>query len=197
MATLNRLSILTLSLALAGGVNAQIQLNPQPPVAAPKPKPKPPVTNLTDIPKAPPTIAPKGQTPKVEDTNPQIDEIVMAPTKRKITNPTAIFTGLDKITGRIVTFDVAINETVQFGALQITPRVCYTRPPTEAPLTTSFVDVTEQSPNGELRRIFDGWMFAASPGLSGVEHAVYDVWLSDCKLDAVTMPKTAATQPKR
>ena len=39
----------------------------------------------------------------------------------KISNPTAVFNGLDKITGRIITFDVGLNETVQFGTLQITP----------------------------------------------------------------------------
>ncbi len=49
----------------------------------------------------------------------------------KIKNPTAVFSGLDKITGRIVSFEVAVDETVQFGALQLTPRVCYSRPPTE------------------------------------------------------------------
>jgi hypothetical protein len=32
-----------------------------------------------------------------------------------------------------------------------------------------------------VRRIFTGWMFAASPGLHAVEHAIYDVWLTDCK----------------
>jgi len=48
-----------------------------------------------------------------------------------ISNPIAAFSGLDKITGRITNFDVYMDETVQFGALQITPRVCYTRPPTE------------------------------------------------------------------
>ena len=42
-----------------------------------------------------------------------------------------MFSGLDKITGRITTFDVNINETVRFGALEVTPRACYTRPPTE------------------------------------------------------------------
>ncbi len=40
----------------------------------------------------------------------------------KIKNPTAIFAGLDKITGRIISFEVAVDETVQFGALQLTPR---------------------------------------------------------------------------
>lgn len=29
--------------------------------------------------------------------------------------------------------------------------------------------------------IFSGWMFASSPGLNGLEHPVYDVWVIDCK----------------
>src|SRR6476620_7314417 len=56
----------------------------------------------------------------------------------KIANPVAVFAGLDKITGRIISFDVYIDETVQFGALQVTPRVCFTRPPTEPPQTDAF-----------------------------------------------------------
>lgn len=99
----------------------------------------------------------------------------------KIKHPTAVFAGLDKITGRIIAFDVAIDETVQFGTLQVTPRVCYTRPATEAPLTTGFVEVDEVTSSNEFKRIFAGWMFAASPGLHGVEHPVYDAWLTDCK----------------
>jgi hypothetical protein len=99
-----------------------------------------------------------------------------------IRHPSAVFAGLDKTTGRIINFDVAIDETVQFGSLQITPRVCNTRPQTEAPQTTSFVEVDEQdAAKNEAKRIFSGWMFAASPGLHGVEHPVYDVWLTDCK----------------
>ncbi len=34
-----------------------------------------------------------------------------------------------------------------------------------------------------MKRIFTGWMFAASPGLHGVEHPIYDLWLTDCKKD--------------
>jgi hypothetical protein len=99
----------------------------------------------------------------------------------KITNPIAVFSGLDKITGRITTFDVYIGETVQFGALQLTPRVCYTRPDTEAPKTDTFVEVDEITLDRKIRRIFSGWMFADSPGLNAVEHPVYDVWLKSCK----------------
>ncbi len=99
----------------------------------------------------------------------------------KISHPTAVFAGLDKITGRIISFDVAINETVQFGTLQITPRVCYSRPPTDAPQTDVFAQVDEINENKAVKRIFSGWMFADSPGLHGVEHPIYDVWLTDCK----------------
>jgi len=102
-------------------------------------------------------------------------------TADKIKNPTAVFSGLDKITGRIISFEAAIDETVQFGSLQITPRVCYTRPPTEAPQTDVFVEVYEVGENDEYKRIFTGWMFAASPGLHGLEHPVYDIWVTDCK----------------
>lgn len=99
----------------------------------------------------------------------------------KIKNPIAVFSGLDKITGRIISFEAKTDETVQFGSLQVTPRVCYTRPSTEAPQTDSFTEVDEVQSDKQYKRIFSGWMYAASPGLHGVEHPIYDVWLTDCK----------------
>ena len=98
-----------------------------------------------------------------------------------LNNPVAEFSGLDKITGRIIKFDVLIDETVQFGALQVTPRVCHTRPPTEPEQTTAFVEVDEITLANKIQRLFTGWMFATSPGLHAIEHPVYDVWLVDCK----------------
>ena len=111
----------------------------------------------------------------------------------RIKNPTAVFSGLDKITGRIVSFEVKVDETVQFGALQMTPRVCFTKPPTETPNTTSFVEVEETGTDGTNRKVFSGWMFAASPGLHGIEHPVYDIWLVDCKggTEVIAEPKEA------
>ena len=99
----------------------------------------------------------------------------------KISNSVAVFAGLNKITGRIIEFDVYIDETVQFGALQVTPRACYTRPPTEPQQISGFIEVDEITLERKVRRIFTGWMFAASPGLNAVEHGVYDVWIVNCK----------------
>jgi len=113
---------------------------------------------------------------------------IQIPPAEKISNQVAVFSGLDKITGRIISFDVYIDETVQFGALQVTPRVCYSRPSTEAPLTDAFVEVDEITLNRKVRRIFSGWMFADSPGLHAVDHAVYDVWLTDCSSTSSVVP---------
>lgn len=107
---------------------------------------------------------------------------------QRIENRVAVFAGIDKITGRIHTFDVYIDETVQFGALQVTPRICNSRPSTEAPKTTSFVEVDEITLDSKIRRIFTGWMFADSPGLNAVENPVYDVWLKDCKMESDVPP---------
>jgi hypothetical protein len=98
------------------------------------------------------------------------DEVVTEPPAQKIVNKKASFSGLDKITGRIINFDEDIGETVQFGALRVKTDACYTRPATEAANTDAFVEVDEITLQGEVKRIFSGWMFAASPGLHGVEH---------------------------
>jgi hypothetical protein len=122
------------------------------------------------------------------------DEVVTEPPAQKIVNKKASFSGLDKITGRIITFDEDIGETVQFGALRVKTDACYTRPATEAANTDAFVEVDEITLQGEVKRIFSGWMFAASPGLHGVEHPIYDIWLSDCKVPDTTIV-SAAPEP--
>src|SRR5512144_1842630 len=58
-----------------------------------------------------------------------------------IKNTIAVFAALDKVTGRISHLEIPINQTVEFGALKVTPRVCDTSPPTETPHTASFVEV--------------------------------------------------------
>ena len=188
----------------------QYQQRQAPPAGGVQNQPLPPPDGTTAAvdPRAPggpmalPGVAP-GQrqprgTPQPADTSPQPgDEVIPEPPSQKITNKGALFSGLDKITGRIITFDAAIGETVQFGALQVTPRICYTRPPTETSNTDAFIEVDEVTLQGEVKRIFTGWVFAASPGLHAVEHPIYDVWLTDCKnpVVAVTAPPPEAAPP--
>jgi len=109
-----------------------------------------------------------------------------------VKNPIAVFAALDKVTGRISHLEIPINKTVEFGALKVTPRVCDTRPPTETPHTSSFVEVDEVKLTGEVQRIFTGWMFAESPGLHAVEHPVFDVWLTNCKTVSAPAPSESS-----
>jgi hypothetical protein len=99
----------------------------------------------------------------------------------RITNPVAVFSGLDKITGVTTTFEAKVGETKQFGGLIVKADVCYTRSATETPKTTSFVEVDEVQLDNTKKRIFSGWMFAQSPGLNAVDHPTYDVWLINCR----------------
>jgi hypothetical protein len=124
------------------------------------------------------------------------DEVVSEPPAQKIVNKKASFSGLDKITGRIINFDEDIGETVQFGALRVKTDACYTRPATEAANTDAFVEVDEITLQGEVKRIFSGWMYAASPGLHGVEHPIYDIWLTDCKVPDTTVVSAQPDPPK-
>jgi hypothetical protein len=154
-----------------------------PPGAAPLPGLPPGQRQPKGVPQAPATLQPG-------------DEVVSEPPAQKIVNKKASFSGLDKITGRIINFDEDIGETVQFGALRVKTDACYTRPATESTNTDAFVEVDEITLQGEVKRIFSGWMFAASPGLHGVEHPIYDIWLTDCKNPETAVVSAQPEVPK-
>jgi len=106
----------------------------------------------------------------------------------RLENPVAEFAGIDKITGHITPFDACVNDTGQVGALPVTTRVCYSRDETEAQKIDAFIEVDEITLDRKIRRIFSGWMFADSPALNAVEHPIYDVWLTGCKVESEVPP---------
>lgn len=88
--------------------------------------------------------------------------------------------GLDKVSGRIVSIEAPVGQTVHFGTLEMIVRTCRKRPPEEAPESAAFIDIWEIKSGEAAASLFRGWMFASSPALSALEHPVYDVWLVDC-----------------
>lgn len=99
---------------------------------------------------------------------------------------TAVLRGLDKVTGHARDFNAPIGRSVRFGTLEIIARACYRTPAEEAPETTIFVEVYDHPiPRGEEEtqrtEIFSGWIFASSPGVSAIEHPVYDIWAITCR----------------
>ena len=115
----------------------------------------------------------------------------------RISNAVAVFAALDKVTGRVSPLEIRMGQTATFGALKVTARACYTRPSTENPLTSAFIEVDEILLDGSARRIFTGWTFAESPGLHAVEHPTFDVWLTSCKMpEADSSAGRRANSPK-
>jgi hypothetical protein len=88
--------------------------------------------------------------------------------------------GLDKITGRPTNITAPIGKSVKFATLTITAHFCYSTPPSETPETTAFVQIDDIRPDQPARRVFSGWMYGSTPGLNGVEHPLYDVWVISC-----------------
>ncbi len=93
----------------------------------------------------------------------------------------AILQALDKVTARVSRIDAPIGDSVRFGTLEIAVRACNQRPADEPPDTSAFLQIVDHPPDGTRQIVFSGWMFANSPALNALEHAVYDVAVLDCR----------------
>ncbi|MAB12049.1 DUF2155 domain-containing protein [Hyphomonas sp.] len=119
----------------------------------------------------------------------------------------ATLRALDKITGRSTDIEVFVGQPVVFGSLRVELEVCYQTPPEEAPESAAFLKIFSTQPvavetmdaavdanavetvSEENPELFSGWMYASSPGLSALEHPVYDVWVIRCTApDPVKLP---------
>ena len=96
----------------------------------------------------------------------------------------ALLQTLDKITARIATVEVSLNQPLRFGTLEIELKHCAFRPPEEPPEAAAFLEIRDigfaNDSTQEKIIVFSGWMFASSPAVSSLEHPVYDVTLLAC-----------------
>lgn len=90
---------------------------------------------------------------------------------------------MDKVTARFSSFSVAVGSVGTFGTLEVTPRSCQKTPPEELPESAAFLEIHDLK-DDQRQRVFNGWMFASSPGVSALEHPVYDIWVMDCAMVA-------------
>jgi hypothetical protein len=101
-----------------------------------------------------------------------------------IDEPIAELRGLDKITARTQPLEAKVGDKVQFGTLTITVRACRKAAPEDPPESAAFLEITDSPPTRGADQppatVFSGWMFASSPGVSALDHPVYDVWVVSC-----------------
>lgn len=93
------------------------------------------------------------------------------------------FSLLNKVTAKLRPLELVQGEPTDIGSLRVVMRDCISTPPQEPPETKVFLEIYEYK-SGFDNRVFSGWMFASSPGINGLEHAVYDLWPTACKTSA-------------
>jgi hypothetical protein len=113
-----------------------------------------------------PKPAPKAPLP-AQAVTPNAQRLVSIGAINKRTGVTQVFTGRP-------------GQYFDFGGLRVTVRTCETTPPWEQKLTGAFLLIDERLSKGGARRVYSGWMFAESPSLHPLEHALYDIWVKSC-----------------
>lgn len=126
--------------------------------------------------------------PEAEAEAPKTEAAPVATPGRRQRRPVAIIHAIDKVTAELMLFEVEVggrpvrfNKTLIFSA-----RACEVSASDEQTEDAiAYLEVGVQ-PRGiavptEARQIFKGWMFASSPGVSGLQHPIYDAWVVGCK----------------
>jgi len=100
----------------------------------------------------------------------------------------AIIQALDKVTAETERFEVPLNTPIRYKTLIFTVQACETTASDEDTIdAAAHVEVISQpkAPDGgsapPARQVFKGWMYANSPGVSLLQHPIYDAWLIACK----------------
>lgn len=88
---------------------------------------------------------------------------------------------LDKVTARISVLKAPVGQSARYGTLTILVRACNARPPDDVPDAAAFLEMADSRRASGSQQVFRGWMFANAPGVSMLEHPVYDVRVLDCR----------------
>lgn len=92
-----------------------------------------------------------------------------------------VLRGLDKMTGALGETEASVGETAKLWRLEIDVKACFSRvEASQSAAGSAFVQIRDTKNGGE-EQVFSGWMFAASPALSAMDHPRYDVWVLSCK----------------
>jgi|GEM_PF-616162 len=118
-------------------------------------------------------VIPEGETPPPVPT----PELTKDPGKY---GQEAELRALNKVTTRVELLKGPLNTPMAFGNLEITVKTCWSSGADKRPEHIALMEVVEQVPGEGPKSVFSGWMFASSPGLSALEHAVYDLTVVAC-----------------
>lgn len=90
---------------------------------------------------------------------------------------------LNKITAKVKVIKIQVNESINFESLHIEIYRCYKTAPEEIPENFVLLKILENNNLDNQNLIYQGWMISSSPASTPLEHPIYDLWLSDCKIE--------------
>lgn len=101
------------------------------------------------------------------------------PTPETALQPGATLRQLDKMTGNIVTFDIAVGQTLKVARLLVKLDACRAPGENDNHGNMAFLKIWDTKIE-DNEPSFTGWMFADSPALSALDHPRYDLWVINC-----------------
>lgn len=124
--------------------------------------------------------APEG---RIDRTSTAADAVVPISTPETTFNRGAQVRQLDKMTGQIETYEIAVGQTLQVARLRVRLEAC--RAPADGTRhgTIAFLKIWDTK-IADQDAVFSGWMFAKSPALSALDHQRYDFWVIKCTTSA-------------
>ena len=100
-----------------------------------------------------------------------------------IAGQTVVLQILDKITAKVKSLEVDVNDKVIFESLNIEIYACHVNPPEETPEDFVLLKIFDNINIENSKLIYQGWMISSSPAATPLEHPIYDLWLKECKID--------------
>jgi hypothetical protein len=126
---------------------------------------------------APPPPAAAATPPDQTPAKPALPQTPAPPPPTWQPGHTATLQVLDKLDTQSATLTIPVGTSQTFRALSITVRACFTRPPDQPQDATALLVIADPAIPTPL---FTGWMLAAEPAESMLQHPVYDVRVLGC-----------------
>jgi hypothetical protein len=105
------------------------------------------------------------------------DPTYLRPASKTLPASVAQLRLLDKMSGSVESFDLAVGSATVRGRLEITLDACRIQPPELPQDAWAHLKIRDERDDAPR---FDGWMIASTPALSALDHQRYDVWVTSC-----------------
>ena len=120
----------------------------------------------------------------IDEENENISSKQRLKEKKKSSNlqsSQAVLIGLDKITAKSSKLVINLNESKNFGPLEIKILKCGKVKVNNRIDSVAYMQVKDLTKNDDEKVfIFNGWTFASDPSLTPFDHAIYDLQLLNC-----------------